>query len=119
MANVNFVCSDLFDKIEGKFDVILSNPPYIKTEEINTLMTEVRDYEPMLALDGDYDGLKFYRRIAENLNEYLKDEGAVMLEIGYDQGKSVPEILRKYGLDNIKVLKDLSGNDRVVIAGKE
>lgn len=118
-AKVEFVNSNLFDEIQGKFDVIVSNPPYIKTGEIDTLMEEVKDHEPLIALDGDDDGLKFYRLIARRLGEYLKDDGFVMFEIGYDQGKSVPEILKKYGFHNIKVLKDLSKNDRVVIAGKE
>ncbi|MFQ9516158.1 MAG: peptide chain release factor N(5)-glutamine methyltransferase [Eubacterium sp.] len=118
-AEVNFIQSDLFKNIEEKFDVIISNPPYIKTGEIDTLMEEVKDYEPIIALDGDNDGLKFYRLISKKLNFYLNDKGKIMFEIGYDQGDAVPEILNRYGLKDIKVHKDLSGHDRVVIAGKE
>lgn len=118
-GDVNFVRTDLFDRINKKFDLIISNPPYIKTEEIDKLMDEVRLYEPRIALDGEADGLKFYREISCRAGEYLKDNGKIMYEIGYDQGKTVPEILNKAGLKNIEVFKDLSGNDRVVTAGKE
>lgn len=118
-ADVNFIESNLFENVEDKYDVIISNPPYIKTEEIDTLMIEVREHEPRIALDGDSDGLKFYRIISQKAAEYLKDDGMLMYEIGYDQGRSVPDILKNCGFKEIKVLKDLSGNDRVVIAGKE
>ena len=118
-CNVNFIQSDLFENVRGKFDVIISNPPYIETEIIKGLMAEVRDCEPFIALDGDKDGLKFYRRISEALSTYLCDGGKVFFEIGYNQGKSVPELLNKFGYKNVVVLKDLSGNDRVVSAGKE
>ena len=102
-----------------KFDVIVSNPPYIPTEALQTLMEEVRDYDPPLALDGSEDGLKFYRIISEKAEEFLNHHGRLFLEIGHDQGKSVPELLRENGFSKIQVLKDLSGNDRMVIAGKE
>lgn len=118
-AEVHFIQSDLFEKIEGKFDIIVSNPPYIKSDEVHKLMEEVKNYEPLIALDGDEDGLKFYQRIAEEAGEYLNGDGKIFLEIGYDQGTTVPDILYKEGFQSIKVLKDLSGNDRVVIAGKE
>lgn len=118
-TNVTFLHSDLFENIQGQFDIIISNPPYIKTEEIQGLMQEVKEHEPILALDGDWDGLKFYRRISKQSEKSLKNGGKIMLEIGYDQGKTVPEILEKDGFKEIKVLKDLSGNDRVIIAGKE
>lgn len=118
-SDVEFVQSNLFDNVEGKFDVILSNPPYIKTAEVETLMQEVKEHEPRIALDGDDDGLKFYRLISEVSNNYLNDDGLIMFEIGYDQGETVPDILSKDGFKCIKVYKDLSGNDRVVIAGKE
>lgn len=118
-CNVNFIQSDLFENVRGKFDVIISNPPYIETEIIKGLMAEVRDCEPFIALDGDKDGLKFYRRISEGLSTYLCDGGKVFFEIGYNQGKRVPELLNKFGYKNVVVLKDLSGNDRVVSAGKE
>lgn len=115
-GNVNFILSDMFDNIDRKYDVIVSNPPYIETAEVEKLMPEVRGHEPLIALDGTEDGLKFYRIICENLKMHLSEEGAVFFEIGYNQGGTVPEILRQNGFDNIKVIKDLSGNDRVVVA---
>lgn len=118
-AGVKFIQTDLFENIRGTFDVIVSNPPYIKTEEVYRLMDEVRKYEPLDALDGDFDGLKFYRLICDQALTYLNDNGKIFFEIGYDQGKSVPELLNEKGFKSIKVIKDLSGNDRVVIAGKE
>lgn len=118
-ANVAFVQTDLFENISQTFDVIVSNPPYIKSGEINGLMDEVRKFEPVGALDGDWDGLKFYRQICRNALKYLNKNGMIFFEIGYDQGQSVPQILQENGFKDIKVIKDLSGNDRVVIAGKE
>lgn len=108
--------SDLFSGLSGTFDMIVSNPPYIKREEIPSLMEEVRDHEPWLALDGHEDGLFFYRRIAQECLPYLKKGGRLYLEIGYDQGGSVPEILEEQGFSYIKVVKDLAGLDRVVKA---
>ena len=116
---VSFVQSDLFENIYESYDVIVSNPPYIPTGDIDTLMEEVRIHEPRLALDGSADGLKFYREICTNAVNYLNKNGKIFLEIGYDQGRTVPELLRKNGFTDIQVLKDLSGNDRMVIAGKE
>lgn len=118
-AKVKFIQSDLFDNVVNQYDILVSNPPYIKTEEIANLMTEVKAHEPRMALDGDKDGLKFYRKICENIEKYLKPEGRVFFEIGYDQGKTVPEIMRQFGFHNIEVIKDLSGNDRVVTARRE
>lgn len=118
-ADIKFIESDLFENIESKFDVIISNPPYIESQVVDTLMPEVREHEPRLALDGDEDGLKFYRIISEKAGDYLADKGMMMYEIGYNQGQSVPNLLDKNGFKDIKVYKDLSGNDRVVIAGKE
>lgn len=118
-ADVEFIQSDLFENISDKFDVIISNPPYIETAVVETLMEEVREHEPMLALDGDADGLKFYRIISEKAKDYLGEGGIIMYEIGYDQGVTVPEILEENKFKDIKVYKDLSGNDRVVIARKE
>ena len=106
--------SDLFDKIEGAFDVIVSNPPYIKREEIETLMDEVRLHEPYMALDGHEDGLYFYRKIAEEAPKHLRAGGGLFLEIGWDQGESVSELLREQGFSDVKVVKDLAGLDRVV-----
>lgn len=113
-----FETSDMFDHVRGKFDVIVSNPPYIRTEEIAKLMPEVRDFEPFDALDGKEDGLHFYRIIVKQGKEHLKQGGYLMLEIGYDQGKDVTELMKKAGYQEIKVVKDLAGLDRVVV-GKE
>lgn len=118
-SNVTFINSNLFENVEGKFDVIVSNPPYIRTEEIKNLMDEVKLYDPMMALDGSEDGLKFYKEIIKKANDYLEKNGIIFFEIGYDQGESVPAILEEYDYKDIKVLKDLSGNDRVVIGRKE
>lgn len=106
--------SDLFEQIEGTFDVIVSNPPYIRSEEISNLMEEVRVYEPLTALNGHEDGLYFYRRIAGRSPFHLKPGGRLYLEIGYDQGSSVSGLLKEQGFCQIEVKKDLAGLDRVV-----
>lgn len=113
-AKAALIQSDLFDKIEGAFDVIVSNPPYIKRAEIETLMDEVRLHEPYMALDGHEDGLYFYRKIAEEAPKYLRAGGGLFLEIGCDQGACVAELLRQQGFADVKVVKDLAGLDRVV-----
>ena len=118
-ANVEFTNSDMFSNIEGKYDVIVSNPPYIPTKDVVELEQEVKEHDPLLALDGSDDGLKFYRIISKNAVEYLREKGMLFLEIGYDQGKTVPDLLKNNGFTNIKVFKDLSGLDRMVVAGKE
>ncbi|MBQ7775527.1 MAG: peptide chain release factor N(5)-glutamine methyltransferase [Lachnospiraceae bacterium] len=106
--------SNLFEKVEGKFDIIVSNPPYIRTEVIETLMPEVRLHEPMQALDGTEDGLFFYRRIVEEAPKYLNKEGRLYFEIGHDQAEEVNELLEKAGFQDINVVKDYAGLDRVV-----
>lgn len=98
----------------GTFDIITSNPPYIPTAVIATLEPEVREHEPMMALDGTEDGLKFYRQIAKEAGAWLKPGGAIYLEIGYDQGEAVSGLLRDAGFDKVRVVKDLPGKDRVV-----
>lgn len=108
--------SDLFESIEGEFDLIVSNPPYIATKEIETLEPEVRKYDPVLALDGKEDGLFFYRGIVKEAGKYLRRGGHLLFEIGYDQGRSVPALLEAAGYTEIQVKKDLAGLDRVVIA---
>ena len=118
-THMALIKSDLFENIKKKFDIIVSNPPYIPTEETNHLMDEVKNYEPRIALDGEKDGLKFYRRIADEAGDYLKDQGKIYLEIGWNQAEQVSEILKEKGWKDITVLKDLSRRDRVVIAGKE
>ncbi|TCT14321.1 release factor glutamine methyltransferase [Natranaerovirga pectinivora] len=115
-VKVEFLQSDLLQKLDmdEKFDIIVSNPPYIPTKDINDLMEDVKNFEPELALDGKEDGLYFYRIIAEESRNYLKDKGFLFFEIGYDQGKDVLGILENKGYKNIKVIKDLAGLDRVV-----
>lgn len=116
-ANVKFIKSDLFDKIRNiKFDIIVSNPPYIKLEDINYLSKEVKK-EPKIALNGGIDGLDFYRKIAKNAKEYLKLGGYLCFEIGYDQKDDVIEIIKnEENYKNIYSKKDLCGNDRIVIS---
>ena len=109
-----FLESDLFAKVEGFFDIIVSNPPYIESEVIETLMEEVRSHEPVLALDGGRDGLFFYRKIVEEAKYYLKRGGQLFLEIGYNQAQSVMELLKKAGFWEIMLVQDFAGNDRVV-----
>ncbi len=109
--------TDLFPKEEGKFDIIVSNPPYIASSVIETLAPEVKDYEPRLALDGDADGLSFYRRIVDKVPAYLYSSGYLVMEIGYDQADDVRGLLEKNGrYHEIEVVKDFSGNDRVIKA---
>ncbi len=97
-----------------KYNAVVSNPPYIESDVIDKLQTEVKDHEPHLALDGGKDGLIFYRRICEIAPKILEDNGLLAFEIGYNQGESVSELMKKNFTD-IKVIKDLSGNDRVVM----
>lgn len=113
-SKVSFVCSNLFESINETFDVIVSNPPYIESKEIEHLMPEVRLHEPKIALDGAEDGLYFYRKIIKRAKNYLEPEGKLFFEIGYNQGESVCGLLEEAGYQNIHVKKDLSGLDRVV-----
>jgi release factor glutamine methyltransferase len=115
-VQAEFIKSDLFSAVDGVFDVIVSNPPYIRTEEIGTLDDEVKDHEPRLALDGGADGLKFYRRIAREAGKHLKNGGKIFLEIGYDEGASVSELLENAGFGGFRTVKDLAGKDRGVAA---
>lgn len=110
-----FLQSDLFEKVQGKFDLLVSNPPYIATKEIETLMPEVREHEPMQALDGMEDGLYFYKKIVEKSTDYLYNGAGLLFEIGYDQGEAVSELMRKKGFQEVKVVKDYAGLDRVVV----
>lgn len=115
--NIEFIESNLFDKIkERKFDIIVSNPPYIETETIKTLSKDVQS-EPKIALDGGKDGLDFYRKIVDSGSKYLNRQGYICLEIGYNQRIAVRQILEnKKRYVNINCIKDLCGNDRVVTA---
>lgn len=117
-VEVKFIKSNLFEKIENiKFDLIVSNPPYIETEVINKLEEDVKK-EPIIALDGGEDGLEFYRKIAKNAKYFLKDNGYLCLEIGYNQKENVIEILKNNNYKDIYYKKDLSQNDRIVICRK-
>lgn len=109
-----FLESDLFEKVEGRYDVIVSNPPYIPTEVIPTLMPEVREYEPEGALDGKEDGLYFYREIVRQAGEYLNRGGRLFFEIGCGQAAQVSALLEEAGYKEIEVVKDFAGLDRVV-----
>jgi release factor-specific protein-(glutamine-N5) methyltransferase len=117
-GRVTFIKSDLLKDIiiTGKqYNIIVSNPPYIKSKEIETLMSDVKDYEPALALDGGKDGLKFYRRIVEESKNTLIEGGILAFEIGYDQGKDVKTLMELNGFEEIVVHQDLAGLDRVVL----
>ena len=106
--------SNMFEKISGKFDIIISNPPYIKTSDVALLEKQVKEFDPIIALDGDADGLRFYREIAENANKHLTENGVLLCEFGYDQAEEVKKIFDKKFL-NVKIYKDNGGNDRVVV----
>lgn len=117
-VSINFIKSDMFEKIDGKYDIIVSNPPYIRPDVIETLMLEVREHEPLMALDGGSDGLDFYRIIAAQSKEHLEENGILAVEIGYDQWEDVSELFRQNGFRDIVRIKDLSQNDRVVMCKK-
>lgn len=117
-ADISFIQSDLFEKVSGSFSMILSNPPYIRTDVIADLEPEVKEHEPVLALDGTEDGLYFYRRITQQAWDYLEKGGVLMYEIGYDQAMEVSDMLAVKGYTDIRVIKDFAGLDRVVTAVK-
>ena len=111
---MEWIRSDLFDNITGKYDLIVSNPPYIPTAVISKLMPEVRDFEPFDALDGHEDGLHFYREIIRRSQDYLNSEGYLLVEIGYNQGAAVSRLMRFAGFTDVEIVKDLAHLDRVV-----
>lgn len=117
---MKFIESNMFEEIKpSKYDMIVSNPPYIETEIIETLDIEVQN-EPIMALDGGDDGLRFYRKIAKNAFQYLRKDGYLCLEIGYNQKNNVIKILEETGeYKNIYSKKDLLGNDRIIIAKRK
>ena len=106
----------LTSEITGNYDIIVSNPPYIETEVIDGLMSEVKDHEPMIALDGGQDGLTFYRTIADKACDHINGGGYLAFEIGYNQGRDVTDIVTNVGYTDARVIKDYAGNDRVCIA---
>ena len=120
--NIDFYESDLFTNLpaewKGTLDAIVSNPPYIPKKDIEELMTEVKDFEPMNALDGGEDGLDFYRAIVEQAKEWLVDGGWLFFEIGYDQGEDLRKLLQEFGYTAIEIRQDLVGLDRVALGRK-
>ena len=113
--DAQFIQSDLFEHVEGRFDVITSNPPYIRTEVIHSLQEEVKLHDPWIALDGKEDGLFFYRKIISSAGQHLQKGGFLIFEIGHDQGMEVSGLMEKAGFKDVRVKKDLPGLDRVVI----
>lgn len=116
---IEFIQSNLFEKITGKFDVIVSNPPYIRSGEIASLMPEVGEHEPTAALDGGEDGLFFYRKIVSESRAYLFGGGMLFFEIGYDQAQAVCGLMEDAGFTAVNVVKDYGGLDRVVYGTRE
>lgn len=118
--NIDFIQSDLFAALgaDRRYDIIVSNPPYIPTKVIEGLQDEVRLHDPMLALDGTEDGLMFYRRITDKSGDYLKMNGYLCYEIGAEQAAYVSDIMKQAGFKDIVVVKDLAGLDRVVMGKK-
>lgn len=112
-SNIKILESDLFEKVSGKFNLIYSNPPYIKSSEIENLQLEVKDHEPRLALDGGIDGLYFYREIIKEAPNYLNNNGFLVFEIGYDEAEDISLIMEK-NFDT-KIYKDLNNLDRVIV----
>ena len=114
-ADVEFIKSDMFGALDGrKFDVIVSNPPYIKSDDIKTLQREVKDFEPLIALDGGVDGLDFYRIIAKNAPQYLKIGGTLLLECGVDEAEKIKGLLSAFS--SVEIIKDYENIDRIVKA---
>lgn len=113
-AKIEFLESDMFEKVNQKFDVIVSNPPYIETKTIGNLSPEVKN-EPKIALDGGEDGLRFYRILTQKAKDYLEENGVLAVEIGYNQRENVIEIFRNAGFCDVYAKQDLAGNDRIVV----
>lgn len=119
VKNVHFIKGDLFEPVKNKkFDCIVSNPPYIKTGDIQTLQREIKEYEPVEALDGGEDGLKFYRRILSNADRFLKKNGIIILEIGHDQADSVLSIARGVGFKTINFIRDYADIKRICVVSQ-
>lgn len=112
-VDITLLHGDLFESVKGTFDIIVSNPPYIPTKDIEELMPEVKHHEPYMALDGKEDGLYYYRRIVKESKNYLNSGGMLFFEIGYDQGPALTELLQDSGYTDICIIKDLAGLNRV------
>ena len=113
-SKIEFTHSNLFEQVAGKYEIIVSNPPYIRPDVIETLMPEVKEHEPIEALDGGADGLDFYRSIVDTGRDYLIGGGMLFFEIGYDQGEDVRMLMEKAGFKEVTVVPDYAGLDRVV-----
>lgn len=115
IKNVSFLAGSLFEPVEElKFDLIVSNPPYIKTADIQALQREIKDWEPVEALDGGRDGLNFYRKIFSEAGKHMKKHGKIILEVGFDQAKDVKEIAKQSGFKKISFIKDFAGIERIL-----
>ena len=117
LTNIKVMCGDMFEhlKKKEKFDIIISNPPYIKSQDISFLDKQVKDFDPTVALDGGEDGLHYYRIISKQAKDYLKNCGCILVEIGYNQGEEVKKMFEENGFKT-HIVKDYSSNDRVVVA---
>lgn len=118
-AAADFVLSDVFENVSGRYDLITANPPYIRSGDIEGLDREVRDHEPALALDGGEDGLIFYRNIAKGAREHLTEKGVLAFEAGFDQAEDVADILNENKFTDIRILRDQAGRDRVIIGVRD
>jgi release factor glutamine methyltransferase len=116
--NVRFITGDLFKPFSKRrpFDIIISNPPYIRTDDIKDLQPEIKEWEPLMAIDGGEDGLRYYRRIIPDACHYLKDRGLLIMEICPDGANSIVEMLKESGYSHLKVLRDYAGMERIVMA---
>ena len=117
-ANVRFFCSDWFKEVRGTFDVIISNPPYLSTQDISLLPLGIQRFEPRLALDGGLEGISEIRKVINRSSELIKKNGKLILEIGFNQKNKVKEILKKEGFYINKTIKDYGNNDRCIVSTK-
>lgn len=118
-GNIKFIKSDLFENIEyKKFNMIVSNPPYISSDETDVMSEDALLHEPSEALFAGSEGLYFYNSISKKAMEYLDENGYLLFEIGYKQGEIVAKMMETYGFKNVEIIKDLAGNDRVVVGQK-
>ena len=113
-VNINILKSDIFENVLSRYDLIISNPPYISLTDYEELPTEIKNFEPRSALLADNNGLFFYNKILQNAKEYLTESGKIYFEIGYDQAEEITEIAKENGFSDIGVFKDLNGFDRIV-----